>query len=51
MNVIFDSGLVAPAAPGSIFAVYSSLAKGSPSASPCAGRSALVVPSWSRRCC
>jgi mannitol PTS system EIICBA or EIICB component len=29
MNVIFDSGLVAPAAPGSIFAVYSSLAKGS----------------------
>jgi PTS system mannitol-specific IIC component len=29
MNVIFGSGLVAPAAPGSIFAVYSSLAKGS----------------------
>jgi PTS system mannitol-specific IIC component len=29
MNVIFDSGLVAPAAPGSIFAVYSSMAKGS----------------------
>lgn len=29
MNVIFNSGLVAPAAPGSIFAVYSSLAKGS----------------------
>jgi PTS system mannitol-specific IIC component len=29
MNVIFDSGLVAPAAPGSIFAVYSSVAKGS----------------------
>jgi mannitol PTS system EIICBA or EIICB component len=29
MNVIFSSGLVAPAAPGSIFAVYSSLAKGS----------------------
>ena len=29
MNVIFNSGLVAPAAPGSIFAVYSSVAKGS----------------------
>ncbi len=29
MNVMFKSGLVAPAAPGSVFAVYASLAKGS----------------------
>jgi PTS system mannitol-specific IIC component len=43
MNVIFDSGLVAPAAPGSIFAVYSSLAKGSALGVTLCWSSALVV--------
>jgi mannitol PTS system EIICBA or EIICB component len=43
MNVIFDSGLVAPAAPGSIFAVYSSLAKGSAVGVTLCWSSALVV--------
>ncbi|CAM3624227.1 PTS mannitol transporter subunit IICB [Nocardioides zeicaulis] len=43
MNVIFDSGLVAPAAPGSIFAVYSSLAKGSALGVTLCWLSALVV--------
>jgi PTS system mannitol-specific IIC component len=43
MNVVFDSGLVAPAAPGSIFAVYSSLAKGSAVGVTLCWSSALVV--------
>jgi PTS system mannitol-specific IIC component len=43
MNVIFGSGLVAPAAPGSIFAVYSSLAKGSAVGVSLCWSSALVV--------
>ncbi len=43
MNVIFDSGLVAPAAPGSIFAVYSSVAKGSVVGVTLCWSSALVV--------
>jgi mannitol PTS system EIICBA or EIICB component len=43
MNVIFDSGLVAPAAPGSIFAVYSSVAKGSVVGVSLCWSSALVV--------
>jgi len=43
MNVIFSSGLVAPAAPGSIFAVYSSLAKGSALGVTLCWSSALVV--------
>jgi mannitol PTS system EIICBA or EIICB component len=43
MNVIFDSGLVAPAAPGSIFAVYSSVAKGSVIGVTLCWSSALVV--------
>ena len=43
MNVIFDSGLVAPAAPGSIFAVYSSMAKGSVLGVTLCWSSALVV--------
>jgi PTS system mannitol-specific IIC component len=43
MNVIFDSGLVAPAAPGSIFAVYSSLAKGSAVGVTLCWSTALVV--------
>jgi PTS system mannitol-specific IIC component len=43
MNVIFGSGLVAPAAPGSIFAVYSSLAKGSALGVTLCWSSALVV--------
>ena len=43
MNVIFGSGLVAPAAPGSIFAVYSSLAKGSAAGVTLCWSSALVV--------
>ncbi|MCW2792052.1 MAG: mannitol transporter subunit [Nocardioides sp.] len=43
MNVIFDSGLVAPAAPGSIFAVYSSLAKGSALGVTLCWSSALIV--------
>jgi len=43
MNVIFGSGLVAPAAPGSIFAVYSSLAKGSAVGVTLCWSSALVV--------
>ena len=43
MNVIFNSGLVAPAAPGSIFAVYSSLAKGSLLGVTLCWSSALVV--------
>ncbi len=43
MNVIFGSGLVAPAAPGSIFAVYSSLAKGSFVGVTLCWSSALVV--------
>jgi len=43
MNVIFDSGLVAPAAPGSIFAVYSSMAKGSVVGVTLCWSSALVV--------
>jgi PTS system mannitol-specific IIC component len=43
MNVIFDSGLVAPAAPGSIFAVYSSVAKGSVVGVTLCWSTALVV--------
>lgn len=43
MNVIFDSGLVAPAAPGSIAAVYSSLAKGSAVGVTLCWSTALVV--------
>ncbi|MCF6377213.1 PTS mannitol transporter subunit IICB [Nocardioides KLBMP 9356] len=43
MNVIFDSGLVAPAAPGSIFAVYSSVAKGSVLGVTLCWSSALIV--------
>ena len=43
MNVIFGSGLVAPAAPGSIFAVYSSMAKGSVLGVTLCWSSALVV--------
>ncbi len=43
MNVIFGSGLVAPAAPGSIFAVYSSLAKGSAVGVTLCWSTALVV--------
>jgi PTS system mannitol-specific IIC component len=43
MNVIFGSGLVAPAAPGSIFAVYSSLAKGSALGVTLCWSSALLV--------
>ncbi len=43
MNVIFDSGLVAPAAPGSIFAVYASVAKGSVLGVTLAWSSALIV--------
>ena len=43
MNVIFDSGLVAPAAPGSIFAVYSSVAKGSVLGVTLCWSTALVV--------
>ncbi len=43
MNVIFNSGLVAPAAPGSIFAVYSSMAKGSVVGVSLCWSSALVV--------
>jgi mannitol PTS system EIICBA or EIICB component len=43
MNVIFDSGLVAPAAPGSVFAVYSSVAKGSVVGVTLCWSSALVV--------
>src|SRR6476659_2684087 len=43
MNVVFGSGLVAPAAPGSIFAVYSSLAKGSAVGVTLCWSSALIV--------
>ncbi|PUA80671.1 PTS mannitol transporter subunit IICBA [Nocardioides currus] len=43
MNVMFDSGLVAPAAPGSIFAVYSSVAKGSVLGVTLCWSSALIV--------
>ncbi len=43
MNVIFNSGLVAPAAPGSIFAVYSSVAKGSVVGVTLCWSAALVV--------
>ncbi|MFT3871345.1 MAG: PTS mannitol transporter subunit IICBA [Nocardioides sp.] len=43
MNVINDSGLVAPAAPGSIFAVYSSMAKGSVVGVTLCWSTALVV--------
>lgn len=43
MNVLFNSGLVAPAAPGSIFAVYSSMAKGSVLGVTLCWSSALVV--------
>jgi PTS system mannitol-specific IIC component len=43
MNVVFDSGLVAPAAPGSIFAVYSSMAKGSVVGVTLCWSTALVV--------
>jgi PTS system mannitol-specific IIC component len=43
MNVIFNSGLVAPAAPGSIFAVYSSVAKGSVIGVTLCWSTALVV--------